>query len=249
MPFQDGGTILAELQDIVKPLILGALVDLDGVLLDTERAKYEALRDILAEFDVHLTPQQYGQHYGGLGGIDIQNKLIRNYQHLQATGGPEIWNRRRKRLDEILENGTPVFPYAAEALDFFRQNGVYIAAATSAGDTETHLKLTNTGLLALFDHVVTGDQVKAKKPAPDIYNRARTLLGFEVGNCIAFEDMQTGVESAVAAGISCVAIPNDFSKHQDFSKAVYVAQTLQDAVAYVREHYITPQFIAQLVSR
>tara|TARA_R100001460_G_scaffold41829_6_gene77623 strand:- start:358 stop:618 length:261 start_codon:yes stop_codon:yes gene_type:complete len=58
-----------------------------------------------------------------------------------------------------------------------------------------------------FSAVVSGDDVRASKPAPDCYLLALQRLGVSSGECLAIEDTQHGLEAASKAGIDCVALP------------------------------------------
>jgi len=59
-----------------------------------------------------------------------------------------------------------------------------------------------------FEIVVTGDEVAAPKPAPDVYLRACELLGAEPSRSIGLEDSPTGVAAARAAGMFVIGIPS-----------------------------------------
>lgn len=66
--------------------------------------------------------------------------------------------------------------------------------------------LTKTGLLDLFDLVVTIEDVTAGKPAPDLYNLAVQRLAVPPYRCLAFEDTATGMSAAQAAWVPVVDI-------------------------------------------
>ena len=70
--------------------------------------------------------------------------------------------------------------------------------------------------------------VPRKKPAPDIYRKAVSLLGMVPSACIAFEDSQSGVEAAKSAGLAAVAVPHAMSLDHDFSSADMVLDSLAD---------------------
>ena len=74
---------------------------------------------------------------------------------------------------------------------------------------------------------------RRNKPAPDCYLLAAQRLGLAPAQCVAIEDTQAGVTSAVAAGMACVAVPHALSRHQDFSRASAVVDSLADAVAWI----------------
>jgi len=62
----------------------------------------------------------------------------------------------------------------------------------------------------LFDLIVTGDEVSAHKPDPEIYVLALKRLGLDGGSAVAVEDTAHGVAAAAAAGMATIAIPNPF---------------------------------------
>src|SRR5207248_10443177 len=70
-----------------------------------------------------------------------------------------------------------------------------------------------------FHAIVAGDEVAARKPAPDVYLHAAERLGVPPGECVALEDSAPGVASARAAGMACIAIPNRVTVRHDLSAA------------------------------
>jgi beta-phosphoglucomutase-like phosphatase (HAD superfamily) len=80
----------------------------------------------------------------------------------------------------------------------------------------------------LMAAVVTGDDVAARKPAPDVYLAAASRLGAAPAECVAIEDSAVGVAAAVAAGIRCIAVPNRLTLRHDLSHAHARYATLAD---------------------
>ena len=64
-----------------------------------------------------------------------------------------------------------------------------------------------------------GDIVKAKKPAPDIYNYAAAKLGLSPGDCVVVEDSRNGLLAATAAGMACIITQNALTEREDFSRS------------------------------
>lgn len=67
-----------------------------------------------------------------------------------------------------------------------------------------------------FDVVVDADSVAEPKPAPDAYTFAVGSLSQQPGECVAVEDNLGGVRAARAAGVRCVAFPNENTVRHDF---------------------------------
>jgi HAD superfamily hydrolase (TIGR01509 family) len=77
-----------------------------------------------------------------------------------------------------------------------------------------------------FDLIVDASSVKYPKPDKAAYAFALEKLGEKPDDCIAIEDNSGGVEAAIAAGLDCVAFPNENTAHHDFNKAKYLVDRL-----------------------
>ena len=83
---------------------------------------------------------------------------------------------------------------------------VPIAVASSGLGRIVHQTLTATGLMLLFDVVVTADDVTHGKPAPDLFLLAAKRLGVAPADCIVYEDGDPGLEAAARAGMRAVDV-------------------------------------------
>ncbi len=72
---------------------------------------------------------------------------------------------------------------------------------------------------SVFNVVVIGNDVQNKKPASDIYLRVGEKLHLPAGSCLASEDSQAGVESAMASGVRCFAVRNRYAEEKYLDKA------------------------------
>lgn len=70
--------------------------------------------------------------------------------------------------------------------------------------------------------------MKAGKPAPDIFLTAAAAIGVDPQRCIAFEDSAAGVQSAAAAGMRVVAIPDYRLPKSQFEGAEVILKSLED---------------------
>jgi beta-phosphoglucomutase-like phosphatase (HAD superfamily) len=104
-----------------------------------------------------------------------------------------------------------------------------IASTTTAVNIDKLLQSTlGARGLDLFSVIACGDQVRAKKPAPDIYQLALKHLGLDPERAIAFEDSPNGMRAAIAAGLWTVVTPNFWTEGNDFSAADLVLPQLGD---------------------
>jgi HAD superfamily hydrolase (TIGR01509 family) len=104
-----------------------------------------------------------------------------------------------------------------------------IASTTTPANVESLLRASfGNESLQWFDAIATGDVVSKKKPAPDIYHLALTMLDLPPERAIAIEDSSIGVRSAKAAGLFTVATPSLWTIGQDFAAADLVLTSLGD---------------------
>ena len=84
--------------------------------------------------------------------------------------------------------------------------------ASRADRIKVAANLNQIGLpIDSWDAVVTGEDVLAKKPAPDIFLKAAQKVGTEPSSCVVIEDAVNGIEAALAAGMRCVAVAQSFA--------------------------------------
>lgn len=111
-----------------------------------------------------------------------------------------------------------VLRLAEEALDAGCR--LAIASTTTAVNIDALLQSTlGPRGIEMFSVIACGDQVRAKKPAPDIYRLALTHLGVAPENAAALEDSANGLRAATGAGLWTVVTPTFWTEHHDFSDA------------------------------
>lgn len=122
-------------------------------------------------------------------------------------------------------------PYFAETIEYIKKwysEGRTLALTTSAAKEGTVIYLNRLGLQHMFQIIVTKEDCAKHKPDPEPYLLTARKLGLAPQDCLVIEDSSTGVESAKAANMICIAIPNDNTKLQDFSKADYVVKSMKE---------------------
>jgi beta-phosphoglucomutase-like phosphatase (HAD superfamily) len=101
---------------------------------------------------------------------------------------------------------------------------------TSQGNIDALLAALKPHISAeTFDLIVNGDSVASPKPHPDVYEFALRQMGQQAGDAVAIEDNVGGVAAATAAGIKCVAFPNENTKGGDFGAADETVDSLDQA--------------------
>ncbi|MFN6952897.1 MAG: HAD-IA family hydrolase, partial [Albidovulum sp.] len=122
----------------------------------------------------------------------------------------------------IAAGGLTLRPGVAEVMDAARKAGLALAVATTTSRPNVEaLSQAVWGCPAekVFDVIAAGDEVAAKKPAPDVFNLALERLAVPAAAALAFEDSRNGVLSAKAAGLRVIVTPSLYTSGDDLSQA------------------------------
>lgn len=208
--------------------MLALIFDHDGTLVDSERHHFEVWRQILQPFGVRFSETDYIRHHNGVP--TPQNAATLIEQHGLDIDVDSLCERKNTAFaDYAISTPSPLLPTVLETLKRARSHGRKMAIATGA-DTQDVMRSVNAHALnPLFDAIATRSEVKLGKPAPDVYLLACERLQARPQQAVAFEDTQTGIAAAKAAGLYCIAIPNHYSLHQDLSQADARCETLAEA--------------------
>lgn len=190
-----------------EPLsVKGLLIDMDGLLLDTERVAERCWCAAERETGFSMPP---GFYYTliGLSIPRIEERLAEVMD--PACDTAQFIAVAKSLYAEALEQDrVPLKTGAAGFLQFLKEQGVPRCLATSTYSDLCHRKLVSCGLDTLLPLRVCGDQVVESKPAPEIYQRAAALLGYPPASLLALEDSGNGLCAALAAGCQVGHIPD-----------------------------------------
>lgn len=105
-----------------------------------------------------------------------------------------------------------------------------IATTTSLENVQGFIEIyLGKSVLDWFEIIAAGSCVAKKKPAPDIYQYVLEKLGLQANQCIALEDSENGLRSAIAAGVGTIITTNQYTIDQDFSAALIVVDSIGES--------------------
>ena len=180
--------------------------DLDGVLVHTDELHYRAWKALAGLLGLPFTREQ-GDRCRGVsrrGSLEILLEgSNRSYTEREKLRMAEEKNDcYRAQLQELTPGDVP--ERTVETLRELRRRGYRLGLASSSKNAG--VILTRTGLDALLDRVVDGNQITRSKPDPEVFLRAARLLELPPEDCAGVDDALAGVESARTAGMTAAAI-------------------------------------------
>jgi HAD superfamily hydrolase (TIGR01509 family) len=192
--------------------------DLDGVIVDTEVSVFNAWCSVFARHGCQLSLADWNRTVGSADGGRVVYDLLRERALGEVAEREAIRSEIRdlqKDLFELMEPMPGVVDWVNEA----RELGLGLAVASSSPLAWVQRCLETVGLDDAFSSLHCPDERHAAKPQPDLYLAACESLRVSPARAMAVEDSHNGMRAAVAAGLSCVVVPNTITTGADFTAA------------------------------
>jgi mannitol-1-/sugar-/sorbitol-6-/2-deoxyglucose-6-phosphatase len=202
------------------PPVDAVILDLDGLLIDTEPVWRAAESAVFAGLGIPLSERDLLDSIG-----QPMDVMIRGWRKRQPSDGgrgavltepvltepvltdAEVGDRITDRvIAHIMTEGQPM-PGVTAVIARFERYGLPLAIASSSPPRLIDAVCSRFGLAGVRVRCSGVDEVQAK-PAPDVYLTAARRLGVAPASCLALEDSPPGVAAAKAAGMRCIAVPD-----------------------------------------
>lgn len=208
-------------------------------MIDSELTQSISFKRVLRNHGVHVKKRIVQQ----LGVRVIENLELMRAKYGIKTSTEVLLKEKNEIYDELLKAGVKTMPGLMELIHRLRDNRFELALASSSNLSHIKVVLDQLKLTDSFVSVFSGDQVTRGKPNPEIYLKTAHKIKVEPGQCLVLEDTQTGVEAAKEAGMKCIAVPNEYTKELDFSRAdlkmrSLVQVTIGDILAIMGDEYL-----------
>lgn len=207
--------------------------DMDGVLFDTERLCQDSWIQVAVKRGLpgmeEIFPQCIGLNANGSRRIVLEAYGEDfDYDGFRAETSAWFW-------DNIDKNGLPVMSGAKPLLEWLKNNGWFLALASSTRRSSVVNCLERAGFSEYFSVVITGDMVEYSKPQPDIYLLACRELGVKPEEAYAIEDSPNGIRSAYAAGMRPLMVPDMIEPDEEMRRLSYrIFQDLNQVLDYLK---------------
>jgi len=205
--------------------IKAVLLDLDGVIIESEHLKAAAHTEAATRFGKSVPREIYARVMG-------QTHAAVRAAFLQAAGATvdpaEYTTAYHKIYHHLVQTQLAMTPGMDALLPALQTQGYRMALVTSSSKESAAITLSKADVAGFFGVEVFAEDVLRSKPDPQPYQIALERLAIHSRQAVAFEDSRAGIEAAADAGLQVFALRHLYNTDQDFSKAQQVLDSLVD---------------------
>jgi beta-phosphoglucomutase family hydrolase len=195
-----------------KRPLWGAIFDFDGVVIDSEKSHEECWQKVAERRSKPIARDAF------LYGFGLKNerfiKEVLGWTQDDQEVAAIIKEKERYFQDLVAARSIPLIPGIVSFLDALAERGVPCVIGSSSILKNIDIALEATKLTRYFQKIVSGEDVKAGKPNPEVFLLCAEKIGFPPERCIVFEDALFGIEAAKRARMRAVAITTTFPKER-----------------------------------
>ncbi len=203
------------------------IFDMDGVIIDSEQLHKKAYYETFESLGLKVSEELYVT----LTGSSTLNAFQRLKKHFNLNDNPEdlVFNKR-KRYVNFFENDPNLHLVhgVEDIIKYFHKKGITLILASSSAMVNINRVFDRFDLHQYFKTKISGADLKASKPHPEIFEKAAVLGDFPKENCIVIEDSDNGIKAANDAGIFVFGYKNPLVDNQTLKNANAVIESFAE---------------------
>lgn len=208
-------------------MLKAVIFDMDGVIIDSEPLHQYAYHKMFEDVNIKVTNEQY-ESFTGQSTLNVC-KQVKDSFNLNETA-EYLVSLKRKHYEYIFENDKD-FNLIDGVLDLikdYHNNGLTLVLGSSASMHGIERIFNRFKLNPFFKAKLSGADLKASKPHPEIFIKSAEASGFKPYECMVIEDSTNGIKAANGAGIFCVGFDSYHSKNQNYTNADLVIKDFKE---------------------
>lgn len=213
---------------------LGVILDMDGLLVDSEQVSVEIWEQVALDFNLCLPKKLWLSLIGKRNQEILQILQEAIPQHL-VTELDQVFHHY---FNKSIENKKiPPKPGAHALIQYLIQTKTPWGIATGSHKDKTLELLTSVELVPFVHHLVCGDEVKQGKPHPETFLALAEKIQVSPQHCFVLEDSAPGLTAGLAAGMHTIHIPGLAPVTEDLKKKIHrTYPSLYEFLEYLKKH-------------
>ncbi|MFX1498608.1 MAG: HAD family hydrolase [Promethearchaeota archaeon] len=200
------------------------IFDMDGVLANTGSIHFESWVKLANEIGKNFTKDFFANTFGQTS-PDIIKKLVGSDLNSERI---KKWAKlKEKYYREMVKDKLKLLPGVLDLINSLKLKKFKLAVGSSGPIANIDLLLDVLNIKSVFDCIVSGDDVKSGKPAPDIFLSVSKKLNIDPKNCIVIEDAPVGITAAKRAEMKTIALTTTH-KESELLNADLIIKDLSD---------------------
>jgi beta-phosphoglucomutase family hydrolase len=209
-----------------KVLLKAVIFDMDGVIIDSEPFQLIICLKLFKDLNINITEDEYNT-FTGVSNTSMWTTLKNKYG-MKETVSELVKLQTEAYINYLEANEEKPIPGVVEILEGLKNNNIKIALASSSPMEGIRLVIDKFQISDYFQAVISGENLKRGKPAPDIFLNAAKMLKVEPEYCTVIEDSNHGVNAAKAAGMKCIGFQNPNSGNQYLEEADLIVNSMEE---------------------
>ncbi|MDA7707069.1 HAD family phosphatase [Flavobacteriaceae bacterium] len=208
-------------------MLKAVLFDMDGVIVDTEPLHHKAYKMMFDDVGIEVSDAMY-RSFTGQSTRGICEFLC---NHFELTLEPIVLEKgKRAHFTKLFfeDPDLQLLEGVEDLIKNYHANGLTLVLASSASMFTINNVMKRFNLDPYFKDKLSGADLKASKPHPEIFIKAAKAAGVSNSECFVIEDSTNGIIAAKEADIFCVAYKSVHSKDQDYTRADMLISDYQD---------------------
>lgn len=203
------------------------IFDMDGVIIDSEEIHKKAYYETFISLGLEVSEELY-KTLTGSSTMNAFQKLIAHFKLEEDAN--ELVLQKRKRYINFFENDTNLHLVkgAKEIIHYFYNKDLTLVLASSSAMVNINRVFDRFDLQKYFTAKISGADLTASKPHPEIFEKAAVLGNTAKENCIVIEDSDNGIQAANDAGIFVYGYKNPLSEGQTLENANFIINNLKE---------------------
>jgi len=217
-------------------MLKAVIFDMDGVIVDSEPLHYKAYHEMYNEIGINITPALHDS-FTGKATLPICVELCNQFNLSKKP--EELVGIKRKHFYRFFDND-PDFKLIDGVFDLinhYHENKLKLILASSASISNIKKIFNRFDLDCYFNFKISGAELKASKPHPEIFINAVKASGFSKKECMVIEDSTNGIKAAKGADVFCVAYDSVHSRNQNYSLANLVIKDFKEIRLPLISHF------------